>query len=79
MSPDALWSWGLTAIGLTGFWITGSGRIVGWCVNIAAQGLWLAYAIQTEQPGFVVSALAYGGIFTRNWLAARRRAKTGSL
>ena len=69
------WSWLLTAIGVSGFWIVGTGRRWGWLINISAQGLWIAYSLQTEQYGFIVASLAYGGVFTRNWWRARRAAK----
>lgn len=63
---DQWWSWVLTAVGLTGFIL--AGRKVWWCwyINIACQGLWLAYALVTEQYGFIVAALVYTVVFTQN-------------
>lgn len=63
---NQLWSWVLTAVGLTGFVL--AGRKVWWCwyINIACQALWFTYAIVTEQYGFIVASLAYTFVFTQN-------------
>jgi len=60
------WSWLLTAVGLVGFVL--AGRRVWWCwyVNLACQALWLAYALVTQQYGFIASALLYTVVFARN-------------
>lgn len=72
--PPWLWSWILTAIGIFGLYVAGSKKSWGWLVGLSAQGLWLAYAISTEQYGFVISAFAYGWVYLRNFLAWRRDA-----
>lgn len=66
------WSWVLTAVGLTGFIL--AGQKIWWCwyVNIACQGLWLAYALTTDQFGFVVASVFYAVVFTRNAVAWTR-------
>lgn len=61
------WSWALAAVGLTGIWITGHRRAAGWLVGLAAQALWLAYALASRQWGFLVTAVAYGAVYARNW------------
>jgi hypothetical protein len=33
------WSWLLTAVGVLGLWLAGSGRKLGWAVGLGAQGL----------------------------------------
>lgn len=66
-----LWSWLLTAIGVTGLLFAGSCRKLGWAIGLSAQLLWLTYAIVTRQWGFIVSAFAYGFVYARNWLAWR--------
>jgi hypothetical protein len=68
---NQLWSWTLTAIGVTGLYLAGRRSWTGWAIGLAAQTLWLTYAIVTRQWGFIVSALAYGAVYTRNlraWL-----------
>jgi len=63
------WSWLLTAVGVTGLWIAGSKRRLGWGIGISAQVLWVSYAVATQQWGFIASALAYGFVYVRNWRA----------
>lgn len=71
---NALWSYLLAAVGLTGLWLAGSGRAAGWMVGVAAQMLWIAYAFATHQWGFIVTALAYAVVYLRGARQARQRA-----
>jgi nicotinamide riboside transporter PnuC len=64
---NQLWSWALAAVGITGIWLAGRNNKLGWAIGLAAQVLWLAYAIATRQWGFIATALAYGAIYGRNW------------
>jgi hypothetical protein len=69
--------WVLTVIGLTGFVLAGRRVWWAWYINLACQALWLAYALVTHQYGFIVAALAYSVVFTRNavrWTRERRNA-----
>lgn len=61
--------WLLTVVGLTGFVLAGRKVWWAWYVNLACQALWLAYALITQQYGFIVAALAYSIVFTRNAIA----------
>ena len=65
MNP--LWSYTLAAVGVFGIWLAGRRNLYGWAVGLGAQVLWIAYALATSQPGFIVSALAYGAVYGRNW------------
>lgn len=67
------WSWILTAVGVFGLWLAGRGTPWGWAVGIGAQGLWIAYALSTEQYGFLVSAGAYGWVYVTNFRKWRKR------
>jgi hypothetical protein len=40
----------------------------GWAVAIANEALWIAYAVDTRQYGFIAGALLYMVVFARNWL-----------
>lgn len=73
---DQYWSWLLTAVGLTGFIL--AGKKVWWCwyINIGCQVLWFAYAIVTDQYGFIVAALAYTFVFTKNAIAWTKERNT---
>lgn len=65
------WSYLLTAVGIIGLWLAGKKKI-GWAVGVGAQSLWIIYATVTHQWGFIVSALLYGSVYTRNFLVSRR-------
>jgi hypothetical protein len=65
-----MWSWTLTAIGVGGLYLVSTGWTRAWLINIAAQAMWVAYAITTQQYGFIVAAVAYGWVFYRNYRRA---------
>lgn len=65
------WSWLLTAVGVTGLWLAGRKNLYGWAIGIGAQVLWVAFALSTQQYGFLVSAGAYGWVYTKNFLRWR--------
>ena len=67
----AWWSWLLTAVGVTGLYFAGRKRSLGWAIGLGAQVLWVAYALTTDQYGFLVSAGAYGWIYAKNFRAWR--------
>lgn len=69
---DWWWSWLLTGVGVTGLFLAGSKRALGWALGVAAQGFWIAYALATAQYGFLLSALVYGWVYMRNWLKWRK-------
>ena len=60
------WSWALTVVGLTCFWLAGRKVWWAWFVGIAGQSLWLAYSIVTGQLGFLVGVGAYTAVYVRN-------------
>lgn len=66
-------SWLLGGLGVVGLLLAGrtSTRGIGWVVGIGAQALWIVYAIASHQPGFIMSAVAFGiayGVNLRVWL-----------
>lgn len=62
-----IWSFILAAIGITGLILAGKKMKIGWAIGLAAQVLWIVYALVTHQWGFIFSALAYGAVYARNW------------
>lgn len=60
------WSVLLTVVGVTGLWVAGRKSAWGWAIGLAAQVLWIAYAVATYQWGFIASALCYGVVYARN-------------
>lgn len=63
---DQWWSWALGIIGVVGFILAGRRLWWAWYINLACQGLWFAYAIATEQLGFLISAIVYTVVFAQN-------------
>jgi hypothetical protein len=60
-----MWSWLLTAVGVTGLWLAPR-YWWGWAINLAGQALWLVYALVTGQYGFLIATFAYGFVFAHN-------------
>ncbi|QJD49643.1 PnuC-like nicotinamide riboside transporter [Gordonia phage Secretariat] len=58
------WSWILAIIGMTGVYLTTQKKVIGFGVGLFVQTLWVAYAIATEQYGFILSALGFGVVNT---------------
>lgn len=54
------WSVVLTLSAVLGTLLLVFKKWQGWLVSIVAQGLWLAYAIDTQQWGFLVSVAVFG-------------------
>lgn len=69
--PVWLWSYLLTAIGVFGLYIASKKYAWGFLVGLGAQVLWVAYALATEQHGFLISAGLYGWMYARNFKAWR--------
>jgi hypothetical protein len=66
------WSWALTAIGVTAFYLTSRGLWWSWWINVAGQGVWFTYAIVTAQYGFLVASVLYFWVFWRNAMLATK-------
>lgn len=60
------WSYILVVTGLFGFIVVGRKVWWGWYINLASQALWFAYAVVTEQWGFIIGSIAYTAIFSLN-------------
>lgn len=64
---NLVWSIALAVIGIIGMHIAGKKSQWGWFIGLSAQALWIIFAIVTLQYGFILSALAYGTVYGRNW------------
>ncbi len=62
-----MWSYILAAVGILGIYLAGDKKRIGWAVGVGAQVLWIAYALSTQQYGFLVTAFAYGWVYLRAW------------
>ena len=72
MTDNLVWSVVLAVVGILGLYLAGSKNNLGWAVSFGAQALWVIFAIVTEQYGFILSAVAYGWVYGRNYLKWRR-------
>lgn len=66
MTPAWWWSWLLMVVGVTGMYLAGRRLWWGWLVGLGSEVLWLVYAIQTQQWGFIPFALIYAAVFIKN-------------
>lgn len=73
------WSWLLAAGGILGIYLAGRKQAVGWLVGLGMQSVWLTYAVATRQWGFLVTAVAYGAVYAKNWRSWRREAREKEL
>lgn len=68
-----LWSWVLTVIGVVSIAIAGRHPALGWSIGFFAQALWVIYAFQAHQYGFLASAALFSVTYGRNWRLATKR------
>lgn len=76
MTDNLIWSILLSVIGVVGLFLAGSKNKIGWFIGLGAQVLWFIFAIVTAQYGFILSAVAYGWVYSRNYLKWRREQET---
>lgn len=60
----AWWSYPLAALALFVSWQVGRKKAWAWLAAAGTQVIWVAYALVTEQYGFIASALAF---LVMNW------------
>jgi hypothetical protein len=76
MNP--LWSYCLAPFGLAGMILAGRRNAWGWAISFTTQGMWAAYAINTQQWGFLPGTLGYAVIYLTNFLRWRISNDTAS-
>lgn len=81
---DQIWSWALTIVGATCFYLAGglNGRKVWWAwyIGLFAQVLWFTYAVfdLEHRAGFLAGVAIYGYVYVRNcvkWTREHRAEK----
>jgi hypothetical protein len=72
-----MWSWILAAIGVTGIFLVGRKTIYGWLILLLNECIWIAYAIATDQYGFIVMALSYAAVYVKSYLGWRKDESNG--
>lgn len=74
-----IWSFVLAAVGIAGIYLAGKKSKWGWALGLAAQVLWLIFAVATAQYGFILTAVSYGAVYGKNlWQWHREEPKAGS-
>jgi hypothetical protein len=71
------WSYVLAAIGVAGIFFVGRKTVWGWLVLLFNEVLWIAYALITNQYGFILSAIAYAIVYIKSYLLWRQEASRG--
>ena len=61
-------SWVLAVIGVGGIYFVGRKTIWGWIVLTFNEALWIAYALITDQYGFIFSAVAYAVVYIKSYM-----------
>jgi hypothetical protein len=64
------WTWALTGLQVTALWVAGRGRAWGWMLGSAVQPGWIAYALLTNQLGFVIGCVISTGVQLSGYLRA---------
>lgn len=64
--------WVLAVIGVSGIYFVGRKTLWGWFVLLFNECLWIAYALVTEQYGFIFAAVAYGAVYIKSYLHWKR-------
>jgi hypothetical protein len=67
-----LWSYLLAALALFTSWQIGRKKAWPWLLAAGTQLLWVAYALVTEQYGFIASAFAFLVMNMHNYVKWRR-------
>ncbi|GEA79950.1 hypothetical protein [Cellulomonas uda] len=66
MSAQFWLSLALGAAGITGIFLAGSGRKVGWLIGLLIQPVWMVFAVVTGSWGLIPLAVGYGVVYGRN-------------
>lgn len=70
------WSYVLAAIGVTGIFFVGRKTIWGWLVLCINEAIWIAYALATNQYGFIIMALAYTAVYIKSYMGWKSEAES---
>jgi hypothetical protein len=65
----------LSLIGVTALFFIGRKRWWGWVIAWGNECLWVAFAVTTQQYGFILGAAVYGTINMANAIVWKRDAK----
>lgn len=63
---NQIWSWILTAVGVSCFFLAGNKVWWAWYVGLAGQVTWALYGVVTQQWGFLVGVVLYTVVYSKN-------------
>lgn len=69
------WSWLLMVVGVSTLLLAGRRLWWAWLIGLLSEALWIVYAVQTDQWGFIPFALAYAAVYVHNAYRWQREAK----
>jgi nicotinamide riboside transporter PnuC len=69
------WSYLLAAIGVTGIFFVGRKTIWGWLILLLNECIWIAYALATDQYGFIIMATAYSAVYIKSFISWKKEEK----
>ena len=67
-----MWSWILAVVGITGISFVGRKNVIGWLFLLVNECLWIVYAVQSSQYGFIVASFVYSGVYVRSYIHWKR-------
>jgi nicotinamide riboside transporter PnuC len=67
LNVNLIGSFVLGALGIWGIVLAGRHSRFGWLLGLFAQVLWFIFGIVTKQYGFLITAVAYGVVYARNY------------
>jgi hypothetical protein len=70
LGAPGYWTWALTGLQVLALWVSGRGRAWGWMIGSAVQPGWIAYALLTNQLGFVIGCAISAGVQLSAYLRA---------
>ena len=70
LGSPVYWTWALTGLQVMALWVAGRGQAWGWMLGSAVQPGWIAYALLTDQPGFVIGCAISTGVQLSAYLRA---------
>jgi nicotinamide riboside transporter PnuC len=63
-----IWSYILAAGGILQIWLVGKKLKIGWLFGLGTSILWVLFALQTGQYGFIISAAVFGYLHIKNYI-----------
>lgn len=76
-SKRLVWSYILAVIGVAGIFLVGRKTIWGWPILLLNECIWIAYALATDQYGFIIMATAYSAVYIKSYFKWREEERYG--